>query len=928
MSRVRQRRQVVAAELLNLDGPETLARRIDLLRELLTLVDRDLWPAQWAEAHLRLGEALLEQGRSDPSPDAADALVELRAAAEVFVPERYPREWAQTQTATGCAHLLLGTSDGVHGRAAITAFEKALRRIDAAKSPRQCATLHTNLGEAYRLRPEGDRASNVEFALAHGMEAIALWQQLGDAGAEAVAELNVGIALQERVLGDPGAHLELSREYLERALELATRSGDVSIRTKAHLALGAAYAKSVDPRTHTDDRARAVDHLRQALAELTPGRQPHEWSAAQLNLAIVLSEQGRGDEAVGHAENVLRASSSERLPAEWARAHDVLAQIWTERSDGAPDDRRAKAIVHHEAALKVPSAETQSAARRATLRRLGALYFPARQWEPAYTALAEALVIDESRWQHAATRASRESELAGSIRLHAQAAFCLLRLDRAPEALELLERGRGRLLRDRLTTVTADADIMTSERGRQVRRAWTDVRRLEDAVQRAETGLPMLCRRLGEERTELARLVEAIRRDHPRFLSTRLEGAEILSLAPRGGALVVLVVTEAGSAALVIPHGARTVGADHVVPLNSFTEKELLSLLNTTEGRQGWLDGYFEMRNDGPLDAWEAVIDQTTSRLWELVMGPIHGRLQALNLRPGASVVVMPPGGLALLPLHAAWRSDGGRRRYFLDDFTVSYAPSGHALAVARGRTRRRRARDARLLAVCDPEGDLAFARSEGVALRATVGDRNAEVLDGDAATRSEVLRRAAGCEYLHFACHAFYHWSNVERSGLNLADGTLTLDEIADLDFASIRLVTLSACESGLPQVFRRVSGNVFTAAPDEYLGITAAFLQVGVPAVVGSLWPVDDYATCLLMQTFYRSHLRGRMSVARALREAQRWVRDLGPDDLRRRLDQEPESPQLQAWREEMEADASGAPPLDHPYFWAGFIAVGAVS
>jgi CHAT domain-containing protein len=52
-----------------------------------------------------------------------------------------------------------------------------------------------------------------------------------------------------------------------------------------------------------------------------------------------------------------------------------------------------------------------------------------------------------------------------------------------------------------------------------------------------------------------------------------------------------------------------------------------------------------------------------------------------------------------------------------------------------------------------------------------------------------------------------------------------------------------LSACSTGLP---RQHPAN-------EFIGLPTAFLIAGAKNVVGSLWPVDDAATCLLMREFY---------------------------------------------------------------------------
>jgi CHAT domain-containing protein len=56
-------------------------------------------------------------------------------------------------------------------------------------------------------------------------------------------------------------------------------------------------------------------------------------------------------------------------------------------------------------------------------------------------------------------------------------------------------------------------------------------------------------------------------------------------------------------------------------------------------------------------------------------------------------------------------------------------------------------------------------------------------------------------------------------------------------------RLVVLSACETGLGKLSRG----------DEVVGLQRAFLYAGTPAVVTTLWKVDDRATFELIRAFY---------------------------------------------------------------------------
>jgi CHAT domain-containing protein len=96
--------------------------------------------------------------------------------------------------------------------------------------------------------------------------------------------------------------------------------------------------------------------------------------------------------------------------------------------------------------------------------------------------------------------------------------------------------------------------------------------------------------------------------------------------------------------------------------------------------------------------------------------------------------------------------------------------------------------------------------------------------------------------------------------SGQATYDGWLTVGEVYGLDLSQTDLVVLSACQTQLGEL----------SAGDELVGLTRAFIFAGTPTVVASLWNVDDEATSLLMERFYR-HLKEGTGKAEALRQAQ---------------------------------------------------------
>jgi CHAT domain-containing protein len=161
-------------------------------------------------------------------------------------------------------------------------------------------------------------------------------------------------------------------------------------------------------------------------------------------------------------------------------------------------------------------------------------------------------------------------------------------------------------------------------------------------------------------------------------------------------------------------------------------------------------------------------------------------------------------------------------------------------------------------------------------------------------------------------------------------------------------RLVVHSACETGLYEIDR---------SPDEFIGLPATFMALGAAAgVLGTLWPVSDAATALLIAKFYELHMGDGLSPPTALSRAQSWLRTATNADLQgyartaahngrieqrylTAIERELSAAGLAASRSAaavawVASDPSKATPGDlrtlarpyvHPYFWAGFIYTG---
>ncbi|MBU1700191.1 MAG: CHAT domain-containing protein [Candidatus Eisenbacteria bacterium] len=147
------------------------------------------------------------------------------------------------------------------------------------------------------------------------------------------------------------------------------------------------------------------------------------------------------------------------------------------------------------------------------------------------------------------------------------------------------------------------------------------------------------------------------------------------------------------------------------------------------------------------------------------------------------------------------------------------------------------------------------------------------------------LTERLADYDLLHLAAHTDVDDNSPWRSAIQLSpgaeEGFLYADRITTLPLQA-RLVVLSSCSSA--------GGPILSG--EGVLGLCTAFLSAGVPAVVATLWDVDDKSTAQFVGRFYR-HLASDDNAAAALAAAQ----------------------------EEMQAN----PRTRHPYFWAGFILTG---
>ena len=329
------------------------------------------------------------------------------------------------------------------------------------------------------------------------------------------------------------------------------------------------------------------------------------------------------------------------------------------------------------------------------------------------------------------------------------------------------------------------------------------------------------------------------------------------------------------------------------------------------------------------------------------------------------SLVLIPNHFLHLFPLHAlpisqdrlgeSTSSSGvGARRaspvqesiILMDLFSggVSYAPSCQLLQTAKNR----QCPDfSQLFAIQNPTEDLAYTDLEVNSIRTYFNSSHlvlvnpSHILVRKNAKKStfneqQNTLKTANCH--HFSCHGYFNFENPILSALLFADcylepapspldpsrhlrlekgqtldlsECLTLGDVFTLDLRCCRLVTLSACETGLID---------FQSNSDEYIGLPSGFLVAGSTNVVSSLWAVSDISTAILMIKFYQL-LREGEEVAIALNHAQNWLRNATKAELLAWIDLGNKMQLRKSLKEINDHDK----PFASPYYWAAFCAIG---
>jgi CHAT domain-containing protein len=270
------------------------------------------------------------------------------------------------------------------------------------------------------------------------------------------------------------------------------------------------------------------------------------------------------------------------------------------------------------------------------------------------------------------------------------------------------------------------------------------------------------------------------------------------------------------------------------------------------------------------LDHHSSDFAAVSQRLYDLIIRPVAGQLA-----PGERLVLIPDGVLHALPFSLLCDRQSGH--YLIQDHVCAVAPSARVFVVSSRRNALLASQPEAVLVAAAPDFDRTVAPSllplrsgetEASIARSFPGS---QVLRGPACTREAFLRSAGEFSILHFGGHSLINADFPLLSQMLFAKsptdpnrGVLYSGDILKQRFPRTRLVVLASCRTGAGR----------TSSTEGVESLARPFFVAGVPAVIASLWSVDDQAASSFFIRFYW-HLAQRFDAAEALQTTQlEWL------------------------------------------------------
>ncbi|WP_414570769.1 CHAT domain-containing protein [Nostoc sp. CCY 9925] len=834
----------------------------------LTVYTRSVFPQDWAMTQNNLGTAYRNRILGEQTENIESAIAAYTAALEVRTKDAFPVDWATTQNNLGIAY-----SNRIFGEraenieSALAAFSAALEVRTKSAFPQQWATTQNSLGVAYSNRIFGERAGNIESALAAFSAALEVYSRTTFPENWAGTQNNLGNAYRDRIFGNRAENIESALAAFTAALEVFTRSAFPQNWAMTQNNLGNAYHDRIFGE-RAENIELAIAAYTAALEVRTKSAFPVDWATTQNNVGNAYRDRIFGniadniESAIAAFTAALEIYTKSAFPQNWAGTQNNLGTAYSNRILGDKASNLQNAIAAYTPALEVYTKSAFPQDHAETLFNLGRLYQDEKQFDSAYNTFIAAIeTVEALRGEIVSGEEAKRKQAEEWNRLYRRMVEVCLALARDTEAIEYIERSKTRNLVELLTKATSTS--------------------LEN--------LPLLSR--------------------------SIQFGEIQNLLDNKTAIIQWYIFNDCFRAFIITR-------DNNKPIIWCSqEQDLDALIDWTNE---YLDDYNNPEDQDKIQ-WKNQLEQRLKKLAEILhLEEVLGLVPKQRKR----LILIPHRYLHLFPLHAL----PVKESYLIDLFPngVGYAPSCQLLQQVQ---LRQRPDFQSFFAIQNPTEDLYQDYEKDLGAVAAIKKQftQRQILKQDQAKKSAILcinenphnvtlhekLLKANCAF--FFCHGYFNFTSPQDSGLQLADGNLILaDIITHFKLENCRLVTLSACETGLTD---------FRSTSDEYIGLPSGFLLAGSTNVVSSLWTVSATATALLMIKFYEE-LQQQNNIVLALNTAQRWLRNTTVKGFQNWLNNSSLSLVWQAQLNEYFANSyenASTKPFASPFYWAAFCNIG---
>jgi CHAT domain-containing protein/tetratricopeptide (TPR) repeat protein len=726
------------------------------------------------------------------------------------------------------------------GREALSYYEREARELERRGLRLEAAKAHAAI--AFIARPLGAYQKGIRSGL-RALELLKLERETIETVTRQASVYSV-VGHTYRLAGD----LKEARRHFQEGLELTSGMLHVGrILFWSGLfsrALASLAFSQGDYQLALQHGRESVRFLENRLARLPSSRSDQLRHNTRRNLAFSWALVGNAQRRLGNLGEAETSLGQALEIAKELRAQEIEAQTlaslgWVANARGD----FSRALGHFQEALALATRLNHVPQLIFIHNGIGRSHAGQRRFDEALAAFRRALELVEDVRGQLQEAGLRSGFLEDKQVIYHGAVRSALALRKPAEAFSFAERGRARAFLDLLgsqttlskgkTRALVEEEVRLRARLSEAQALAQDVTDVGDSararqqVEAAEQAYRVFLERVRKENLEQASLMTV----EPVTLQ------EVQGLLPEGTMLLEYLVTEQVTLLWVIDRQRVQVVRLPVPRASLVTEVRAF--------RQA-------IAEHAPLEQVQGL----AGMLYERLLRAARPRIR------GERLLIVPHDVLHYLPFGALRSPEG---RWVVEEYTLATLPSASVLKYLRGKGE---GASERVLAVGNPDlgPALTLRYAEREARSVVEQFPGTRVLIRQEATEAKAKALSGEVGLLHFATHGELSEQDPLSSALLLVpegaeDGRLEVRELFGLELTA-RLVVLSACETGLGKLSKG----------DELVGLQRAFLYAGTPAVVTTLWKVDDRASFVLMREFYEQ-LKAR-GPAEALRQAQRAI------------------------------------------------------